>query len=163
MSALSGVTLTICYLSVAVTVVSLFLPQKRTRRIFSFIIGLFVMATLIAGFSKLSLDIDSFSIREPEIAIPSGEDYNELVKQKTAENLVSATDELLRSEGIEARDIRLSLKISDAGRIYVQEVVIYMSEDDFLRIGEVKRIIYRNLAKEPQVYVEKEVEDAAAE
>ena len=163
MSALSGVTLTVCCLSVAVTMTSLFLPQKRTRRIFSFIIGLFVLASVITCVGRLSLDPGELSVQEEEIALPEGEAYDELIKQKAADNLVSATDELLRSEGIEALDIQLRLKISGEGRIYVQDAVIYLSEEDLHRMGEVRRIIYRNLAKEPRVYVEKEMEYPAEE
>ena len=46
MSVLSHLALTVCYISVAVTIISLFLPQKRTRRIFGFVIGLFVTTSL---------------------------------------------------------------------------------------------------------------------
>ncbi len=160
MSTLATLSLTLCYLSVAVTVISLFLPQRRTRKIFNFVIGLFVICSLIYSLRDTGLSLGESLIQPGNIEMPqySQEDYNAQVVQKTAENLVAATDELLRAEGIEARDIRLSLKISDEGRIYVADADIYISEDDFPRMGEVESIVYRNLAKEPQVYVEKEVE-----
>lgn len=158
MSALSGLALTLCYLSVAVTVMSLFLPQKRTRKIFSFVIGLFVICSVIGSVRGASVSLSDGLSEISDISVPTYDsgDYNEMVLHQTAENLVEATDEILRSEGIEARDIRLSLKISDAGRIYVQDVVIYISESDFPRKREIKDIVYRNLSKEPAVYVEKE-------
>lgn len=156
MSALSHLALTMCYLSVAVTVLSLFLPQKRTRKIFSFVIGLFVICSLISAFRNTSIAVSELHIEEFNYNSENSDEYTDAVKQKTADNLVSAIDELLRSEGIEAKDIRLSLKISDEGRIYAQEVVIYIGEEDLLRKQEIESIIYRNLSKEPLVYVEKE-------
>ena len=156
MSAVSGIALAMCYISVAVTVISLFLPQKRTRKIFSFVIGLFVICSLIACVRNTSVTLGEIQWEDISVDTESSGDYTDAVKQATADNLVSATDELLRSEGIEAKDIRIQLKISDEGRIYVEDIVIYISEDDLIRKSEIERIIYANLSKEPRVYVEKE-------
>lgn len=165
MSTLSQLALTLCYLSLAVTVISLFIPQKRTRKIFGFVIGLFIVASIVLCIRNLTLpdEIDIPDIGDSVESEFSEGDYQDRVLQQTAENLVSATDELLRSEGIEAEDIRLSLKISDAGRIYVNRVVIYINEADSRRRQEIKNIISRNLSKEPLVYVKKEVEQSAEE
>ena len=165
MSTLSQLALTLCYLSLAVTVISLFIPQKRTRKIFGFVIGLFIVASIVLCVRNLTLP-DEIDIPDIGDSVESNSfegDYQDRVLQQTAENLVSATDELLRSEGIEAEDIRLSLKISDAGRIYVNRVVIYINEADSLRRQEIKNIISRNLSQEPLVYVKKEVEQSAEE
>ncbi len=156
MSAISKLAQTLCYVSVAAAVISLFLPQKRTRKIFGFVIGLFVLASLITCVRGLTVDLGAFQVREFAAPEYSTEEYEAAIKQKTAENLVSAVDELLRAEGIEARDIQLTLKISEQRRIYVQDAVIYISEDDFFRKREVEEIVYANLSKEPRVYVEKE-------
>lgn len=156
MTALSDLALTFCYLSVAVTVLSLFLPQKRTRKIFGFVIGLFVICSLISSVIHSPFDFEKLQIEDVTLKQTDNEAYNNAVKQAAADNLVASLDELLRSEGIEARDIRLSLKISDKGRIYIEDVVIYISEEDMSRKNDVTRIIQANLSKEPQVYVEKE-------
>ncbi len=156
MTALSDLALTFCYLSVAVTVLSLFLPQKRTRKIFGFVIGLFVVCSLISSVIHSPFDFEKLEIEDVTLKQTDNEAYNKAVKQAAADNLVASLDELLRSEGIEARDIRLSLKISDKGRIYIEDVVIYISEEDMSRKNDVTRIIQANLSKEPQVYVEKE-------
>ncbi len=160
MNVLSQLALMLCYLSVAVTVMSLFVPQKRTRKIFGFVIGLFVIASIVLGVRNLTIseDIDLSDLNTAQMPAYSESDYNDMILRQTADNLVKATDEILRSEGIEAEDIRLSLKISDEGRIYVDRAVIYISEDDLLRRQEIKSIISRNLSKEPLVYVQKEVE-----
>lgn len=158
MSSVSSLASALCYLCVAVTVISLFLPQKRTRKIFGFVIGLFVICSLIACFKNVTINEKDSLLSADNITLPkaSDSDYTEMVKQQTAENLVAAADELLRSEGFEAKDIRISLKISDEGRIYVNDVVIYISKEDVPRTGAIRDLIYRNLSKEPRVYVEKE-------
>ena len=156
MNMLSQSALALCYLSVAVTVISLFLPQKRTRKIFSFVIGLFVIGSLIACIRNTTVEIDGLTLDQTAYPITDQGEYLDAVRQETVERVVSATDELLRSNGIEVRDIRISLNISDEGRIYAGNIVIYISEDDLPRKQEIERIIYGNFSKEPQVYVEKE-------
>lgn len=158
MKGFSQLGLLLCYLSVSVTVLSLFLPQKRTRKIFGFVIGLFVICTMLGCVRNTAIGLSDETAYLSGISVPQEDDtsYRDTVIQTTAENLVSAVDEILRSEGIEVRDIRLSLKISDAGRIYVGHIDIYISESDLPRKREIESIVYRNLSKEPAVYVEKE-------
>lgn len=158
MNTISNLSLTICYLSVAITVLSLFIPQKRTRKIFSFVIGLFIICSLISCFVDASIDFDDLTTEDQTLSGIDHQDYNEAVKQETVNNLVSSIDELLRAQGIEANDIQLSLIISDAGRIYADDIVIYISEEDFGRKQDIERLIYTNLSKEPRIYVEKEVQ-----
>lgn len=158
MNTISNLSLTLCYLSVAVTVLSLFIPQKRTRKIFSFVIGLFIICSLISCFVDASIDFDDLTTEDQTLSGIDHQDYNEAVKQETVNNLVSSIDELLRAQGIEANDIQLSLIISDAGRIYADDIVIYISEEDFGRKQDIERLIYTNLSKEPRIYVEKEVQ-----
>lgn len=158
MNTISDLSLTLCYLSVAVTVLSMFIPQKRTRKIFSFVIGLFILCSLISCFADVSIDFDDLTTEDQIIGDIDYNDYNDTVKQETVERLVSSIDELLRSDGIEARDIQLSLIISEEGRIYADDIVIYISEEDFGRKQDIERLIYTNLSKEPRIYVEKEVQ-----
>lgn len=158
MNTISNLSLTLCYLSVAITVLSLFIPQKRTRKIFSFVIGLFIICSLISCFVDVSIDFDDLTPEDQTLSGIDHQDYNEAVKQETVNNLVSSIDELLRAQGIEANDIQLSLIISDAGRIYADDIVIYISEEDFGRKQDIERLIYTNLSKEPRIYVEKEVQ-----
>lgn len=160
MSTIATLSLTLCYISVAVTIITLFLPQKRTRKLFGFVIGVFVVCSLFYCVRNItvSLEENAESVKEYTVPQYSEDEYNAQIMQATVENLVEATDEILRAEGIEARDIQISLKISDAGRIYIEDAVIYISEADFPRMREVESIVYRNLSKEPRVYVEKEVE-----
>ncbi len=144
----------ISVLCVAVGVLSVMLPQKRTRKMMSFVIGLFFLSSLVGTLSSSEINLNNV-IPEENIEPPtySEQDYTDAVAQMTADCLTQELGELLLNEGIVVDDIQLKLKITDEGRITAARVVIYMSEQQFSKKDEVRRIVYGNLAKEPEIYV----------
>ena len=157
MSAPSSLPTVLCTLCAGVSILTLLIPQKRTYRIVSFVLGLVIIATILTAFVSAADSIDiSFDVSEDTEYPDYDEEYISAVARETAENLVKVSDELLRSEGITADDIRLSVKISDDCRIYIDRVDIYINESYEERTSDVESIIYRNLAKEPDVYVNRE-------
>ena len=155
MSGLQSVSLTICYTCIAISIISVLIPQKRTRRVMGFVIGVFFIGTLVSAFTA-EIESAEWSLPDTEqIDIPTytEEDYTNAVAQLTADNVTDTLDELLMNEGIKAEDIRLTMKISDEGRISVVRAVIYISESDRDRAADVESIVYRNLSKEPEIYV----------
>ena len=155
MNALASFTLLLCGVGVGVSMLSVLVPQKRTRRILGFVMGLFLLVSVIRavriGLSEIHFD----ALFDDAQTLPAWNeaDYNSEVAQYTADALVEVTDELLREEGIIADDIRLSVKISSGGRIYADRIVIYMNEAYRSRKGDIEAVIYRNLSKEPIIYV----------
>ena len=156
MSGLQTVCVTLCYTCIAVSIISLLVPQKRTRRVMGFVIGLFFISTMTSAVAEQVDQIQLSEIEQEEITIPeySEEDFDNEIAQITADNLTSALNELLLNEGIQAQDIQLTLKISDKGRISVVHAVIYINEADRSRTSDIRSIIYRNIAKEPEIYVD---------
>ena len=158
MNTIGSAALILCYLCVGVSMLLFIMPQKRTRHILNFALGLFLIVTL--G----NLLLTAFSIRSealPEFEssdVPSydEQEYVDTVAQITVDELVQLTDELLRNEGIIAKDIRLTLRITEEGRIFIGRADIYISELYADRKEDIKRVVYRNLSKEPDVYVQKE-------
>lgn len=164
MSAVQGVGVTVCYTCIAVSILSVLTPQKRTRRIMSFVIGLFFLSTLLTAVRDQVSEIDWSVSENPVAELPTyhEKDYQDVVAQKTADQLTEAVAELLLNEGIQTEDIQLTLKISEQGRISVERAVIYINENERQKTEQIKGIVYRNLAKEPQVYVkEPEVQPLA--
>ena len=155
MNAIKAVSLTLCYSCVAISMVTVLIPQKRTRRVMSFAVGLFFISTFITVVSAQVSEIDLHSPNGTEIPIPTYHDADsqEVVAQMTADHLTQALNELLHNEGIDVKDIKLSLKISDEGRISVVRAVIYISEKDIDKMPAIKSIVYRNIAKEPEINV----------
>ena len=155
MSALRGLGTTVAYICIAVSIFTALIPQKRTRRVTSFVIGLFFIGSLLQSVAAAIPEVSIEPNWSNEWQIPrfSDGDYNDAVGRQTADVVVSLLDELLQNEGIEADDIDLTLKISDKGRITVSRVVIYISERYAGRVGDVESIVYRNVSKEPDIYV----------
>ena len=157
MNSLISLPVVLCTLCVAVGILSLIIPQKRTRHILSFIIGMLIIVVFINSVMNAVDDIHiSLNVSESTESTDYENEYLSAVAKQTAKNLVAVTDELLQNEGIEADDIRLSVKISDDYRIYVDRVDIYINEDYEGRKNDVEDIVYRNLSKEPDVYVNRE-------
>ncbi|WP_405343853.1 hypothetical protein [Ruminococcus sp.] len=155
MSGIKAVSMTLCYTCVAVSMITVLIPQKRTRRMMSFVVGLFFISTFMMAVSAQVSEIDLDPAQISEIPIPTyGEGIAEdTVAQLTGDNLTQALRELLVNEGIEPKDIQLTLKISDEGRISVVRAVIYISEKDITKTAQIKSIIYRNISKEPEIHV----------
>ncbi len=155
MKGAGAIGVTIGGICVAVSILSVLIPQKRTRRILSFVIGLFFIVNVTQG---LIIAVRGLRIAPPapcalQTSRYSEEDYNRTVGQMTADQLNDALRELLQNEGIHAEQILLRLKISDEGRITVSQVVIYITEAYAGRTNDIEQIVYRNVAKEPEIYV----------
>lgn len=155
MNGLKTISLTLCYTCVAVSMITVLIPQKRTRRIMSFVIGLFFISTFITAVSAQMNEIDFHHISANDIPIPtySEEDGKDIVIQMTADHLTQSLNELLCNEGITPQNIQLTLKKTDEDRISVVRAVIYISEADRDNMTKIKSIVYRNVSKEPEIYV----------
>ena len=165
MNEMKSVCITICCTCIAVSILSVLIPQKRTRRVMGLVIGLFTVSTFMTAVTS---QLGDLSMTVPDMAsveIPAYSDteYIDAVAQQTADNLTQALDELLQNEGIQAEDIRLTLKISDEGRISVARAVIYINENDRQNSDRIESIIYRNIAKEPEIHVTGEEAQRVAE
>lgn len=165
MNGLKAVSMTLCFTCVVVSMVTVLIPQKRMRKIMSFVIGMFFISTFIM---TVSAQMSEISIQTPdvsEIPIPtySEIDSQDTVAQMTADNLTQALNDLLVNEGITPKDIQLTLKISDEGRISVVRAVIYISETDIDKTAKIKSIVYRNISKEPEIHVTGEETQQMAE
>ena len=158
MSALSSFTILMCCVGVGVSMLSVLVPQKRTKRILGFILGLFVILSVVSGIRSAvgEWKLDDLMTPDGELPTYSESDYSAEVAQQTADILVTVVDDLLRGEGVIAENIRLTVKISDEGRIYADRVVIYITEPYRERKRDIETIIYRNLSKEPEIYVKEQ-------
>lgn len=158
MSEISSLCLCIAYLIVGVNLLSVFVPQKRTKKVLSLVLGTVILLTLISAVKDMVTELDHYDISYREYDAPQVDQnaYEALVAQKTTDHLIDSLNELLQLEGICADNISLALKITEEGRIYVSDVNIYISEEYEPKIAQIKNIVYRNVSKEPDVYVDGE-------
>ena len=131
-------------------------PLTVTKKTVSFVMGAFMICSmlipLIGAITSFSVDYEG----SDEII-----DYNDNfdaqlekeVLDKTAENLVIVTNDLLTSIGITPQDIKISIGKSDNNSIYISSIYIYITEQDSKRTDYIKNHIARNMSKEPVVIV----------
>ncbi len=156
MSTLSSVSVTACACCVACCILSLIFPDGTMKKTLNLVMGAFLICSMlipiIGGVKAISFeyqtDDKSFSVDEDYSQI-----YEEEVLTKTAENLVVVANDLLKSENIVAENIKVGIKKSDNNSIYISTINIYISESDTDKIDSIKRIIERNMSKEPVVIV----------
>jgi hypothetical protein len=154
MNAFNSVVMLLCSVGAGATMLSLFIPQKRTRKMLSFVLGLFLFVSLGNGIKDLSVDLPVFTEWNPDIQVSEyDEAYEREMIRSAADRLVLSLDAILRESGIAAEDIRLSLKKSADNSISADRIVIYISDAYADRVQEIGRIVYGNLSKEPEVYV----------
>lgn len=156
MKELGGVCTALCSLCLAVSILSALIPQRRTAKVFTFAVGLFIISSVsgvIGRSDLLSSDVDDLCQYEYEDVLHYERDFTDEAVRLTADNTVAALNDILLNEGIRAEDIRLSLKISDEGRIYASRIVIYISEEYASCVNSIKSIVCGNMSKEPEIYV----------
>ena len=156
MNAASSLTVLVCSAGIGAGMLTLLIPQRRTKRILSFVLGLFLLVTMVGGVREMMSELDLSSVLDEDGDLPSVNEraYLDAVAQQTADTLVKALDELLREHGIEAENIELSVKISDEGRITADYINIYISEALRSRKSDIRSIVEANLSKEPHIYVQ---------
>ena len=154
MSALSSLCALICCIGIGSGMLSVLMPGKRTKRVMGFVIGLFILVSLINGVIACAEEL-RISLDPLDMSVMSETDdsaYTEAVVRQTAENLVIAADELLQSEGISADDIRVYIDVSKEGRIFISRISIYITKEYEDRAEDIEAVIYRNFSKEPDIY-----------
>ena len=156
---------TVCITSLVCSVLYMLLPHHRTRKIASFVIGVFIIAALCVPLKEAlsTLKGESLDVSEYSAGFQDDYAYIDAVTRMTTDNLVTALDKLLQNEGIQADNIIIGVRVEDDGGIYVNKADIYISktyEDERERIAQ---IVYRNLSKEPRIIVNEEVNSTAVE
>ncbi|MBQ6153429.1 MAG: stage III sporulation protein AF [Ruminococcus sp.] len=156
MNTLNTAATTLCVCCIVCSLFSMLIPQERTKKTLNLVLSLFLICSLILPVKTLLSDISVDLEIEDAVGDYSftQEDYDRMVMKQTADNLVLCADNLLQNEGIKAENIRLSLKISEQGSIYVSNIIIYISEDLENRKQDIEAVIYRNFSKEPKIIVE---------
>lgn len=155
MNALRSASVIACVCCIACSVVSLIAPLGRLRKTVNLILGLFLICSMLIPFAGLfTTDIPDFNIDEQYYdASISEKEYEKLILNATADNLVVAANDLLISENITAENIEIGIKKSDNNSIYISRIYIYISKDSESKIDDIKRIISTNMSKEPVVIV----------
>lgn len=155
MNALKSASVIACVCCIACSIISLIAPLGRMKKTVNLILGLFMICSMIVPVVGL------FSTEKPKVniddyAYESGNyeyDYEELVLNETADNLVRAANDLLLAENITVDNIEIGIKKSDNNSIYISRIIIYINKEFETKVDKIKNVISINMSKEPVVIV----------
>lgn len=128
-SDVGGIICLCCVISAAVGIIA---PLGNTKKIMNVVMGIFLLAVVISSFTKTSVDFSQelYIMTDGEELSAEYEDYyeNEVISV-AEEKLCEYTDYILKQEGIEASDIRIILETDSDHGIYVEEINIYINQE----------------------------------
>ncbi len=156
MTAFRNCAVIVCVCCIACSIISLVAPLGKMKKIMNLILGMFLLCSMVIPVVGLFDSFPSdfkFDESVSQYSDNTDDAYNQMVLNKTADNLVLAADNLLKNEGITADNIELALKKTDNDSIYISSVVIYISEQYSHRAQEITKIIASNMSKEPVIIV----------
>ncbi|MBQ8057146.1 MAG: stage III sporulation protein AF [Ruminococcus sp.] len=159
MNTLRSCAVIACVCCIACSIISVIAPTGRMKKTVNLIMGMFLlcsMAVPVVGLfsaSTYEFKVDDYNI---EYKSEDSSDYEKLVLNQTADNLVVAANDLLIANEIEADNIKVSIKKADNNSIYISSIYIYISKEYESKTEEIKSIIGSNMAKEPVVIVSEE-------
>lgn len=154
MDMLSKMSVIVCVCCIVCSIISMFVPLGRMNKTLNLVLGLFLLTSIIIPvvslFSGLSSEI-SLNFSDISQSTSADIDYDKLVLNTTADNLVKAADELLKNEDVNAKNITLSLKKTEDNSIYISDIVIYITKEYMYREDDIKKIVSTNMSKEPVI------------
>lgn len=165
MDSLKTSAVIVCLCCVVCSIVSLIIPTGRMKKTVSLVLGMFLLCSTIIPIKGL---FDTFSKRDitSKDIIQSNEntiitendfnesDYNKAVLKKTADNLVTIADNLLKNEGIKAENIKISLNVTDDNSIYIADIIIYITNEYKDKVQTIRKIIYSNMSKDAEIVID---------
>lgn len=156
MNTLSGIGVTACACCIACSVLSLLFPDGVMKKTLNLVMGAFLICSMLIPIIG-SVQTISFDYESDTESVSVDEDYSRIYEEEvltqTAKNLVIVANDLLKSEGIAPENIEVGIKKSDNNSIYISSIHIYINETDADKTENIKRIIERNMSKEPVVTV----------
>lgn len=156
MTAFKNSAVIVCVCCIVCSIISLVAPLGKMKKIMNLILGMFLLCSMVIPVVGLFDSLPSGFEFDGTITEYDGEntpDYDKMVLNQTADNLVLAADNLLKNEGIEASNIELALKKTDNNSIYISSVVIYITKQYENRAQDISKIIGSNMSKEPVIIV----------
>ena len=160
MTTLYNTSVIVCVCCVVCSMLSMLAPFGRTKKIINLILGFFLISSMIVPLvsifaeSKIGVSLHSSS----QDYYSDNKEYEKMVLQKTAENLVDAANNLLLAENIKADNIKITLKKTDNNSIYISSVNIYINKAYTNRAQDIVKIITTNMCKEPEIILNEENE-----
>ncbi len=158
MNAIKSASVVVCACCIVCSIIGLISPSGTMKKTVNLILGAFLICSMIIPLVGLSSALmTDFSVSDDfnvdTYPYNNDENYEQLILNETAENLVTAANDLLVGEGITAENIEISIKKSENNSIYISAINIYITKEDEYKAEKIKNIITRNMSKEPVIIV----------
>ncbi len=128
-------------------------PAGNTEKILRLVISLFVLICVVTAIKSIADNID---ISDNSIADISENvlDTDKNVLRVTGDYLVEYTDELLKSQDVEANKIKLTVDTDKNGVINITSLNIYLDKDNASEKHKISELIEKDLNVTPSIILE---------
>lgn len=149
----------VCLCLIACSILGVIAPLSRMRKIVNLVLGAFIITSLlIPAMSLVDVISTDFSVSEQVVDTDSDTqyEYDQLVLQQTADNLVSCANNILLQDEIVAENIEVFIKKTDNNSIYISRINIYISKEYENKTQQIAKSIGTNMSKEPVIIISEE-------
>lgn len=156
MSSVASFAGIICAVSIAVSLISLIIPQGNTKRVMNSVIGVFVLCCMIVPVINAVKNF-KYDFNIPDIGknytASADEAYNKAIIKETARKLESSALNCLLSKGIKAESAVFNLSYNKKSGIYIKRIRIYISKKETFNFSKIISIIENKFEKTPELMV----------
>lgn len=146
----------ICAVVIAVSLVSLIVPQGSTRRVMNTVIGVFVLCCMIVPVSRavsgFKIDFDVPKL-EKSFTASADEAYQNALLRETRISLENSAKTYLLSKGCRIRKIKIILNSDDKKGIYITRFRIYINKNEVGKYSDIISLIENKFEKTPEITV----------
>ena len=124
-----------CFMGIITAAADMICPSGKYGNRIKLILVLIFLSTVISGFgnSDIDLDIQTSSSFDKEAESSRADDYFLAAAEK---NIADSVKNELKSRGINADKISVSVNISEDGGIYISKADVFVNESDAGRTAE---------------------------
>lgn len=157
MKGLYAVATVVCASSLICTLVSNFVTNGSTKKILNFVLGAFIICSLIVPLKNAVSSINTeISYKEDysEITSTYDEIYNKQLVAQTRENLEGTLKQILEQNGIIANGCEIILSLKDDNSIIISSVSIYIDKEYTPYADKICELTSQNFGITPNIITE---------
>lgn len=152
MSSIATSIVVICSSLITASLVKMLAPSGNTDKILKLVISIFILICVVVCIKPVVSNIDFSEIKDSEMS-NSIINNNENVLKVTGDYMVQYTDKLLKSQGIEAELIKLTVDADDKGVINISSINIYIDKINYSDMQKISELIEKDLNVTPSIII----------
>lgn len=157
MSSITTTAVTLCACCVLCSVIGMIAPNGGSKKIFSLILGVFLLCSVIMpiknAVTEFRSNIESYE-QYDNLEYFANTELEEKVIKQTGDNLVISLNELYRQNSLSPKNITASVSKDENNNIIIDEICIYISNEDLVNTQKYKSITEENAKITPKIISE---------